>query len=166
MNDLPVRTEENLRKTIDSYADILYRICFTMVKNTYDAEDIVQNTFIKYYQSEKVFDSNEHKKSWLIRVAVNECKDQIRFRSRHQHISLDECTETAQSSDHADDKDVLEALMKLPPKYRIVMTLYYAEEYSVKEIADTLHTNESVVKKRLQKGRKLLHDIYREEYVL
>ena len=166
MNDLPVRTEEDLRKTIDSYADILYRICFTMVKNTYDAEDIVQNTFIKYYQSEKVFDSNEHKKSWLIRVAVNECKDQIRVRSRHQHISLDECTETAQSSDHADDKDVLEALMKLPPKYRIVMTLYYAEEYSVKEIADTLHTNESVVKKRLQKGRKLLHDIYREEYVL
>lgn len=49
MNALPVRTEEDLRKTIDSYADILYRICFTMVKNTYDAEDIVQNTFIKYY---------------------------------------------------------------------------------------------------------------------
>ena len=165
MSDPSVRTEEDLKVTINTYADVLYRICFMMLRNSYDAEDVVQNTFIKYYQSDSEFDSDMHKKSWLIKVAVNECKDQIRFRKRHPTISMDEYTEIAQSDDASDHKDILEALMKLPQKFRIVMTLYYAEEYKVKEIAEILHTNESVIKKRLQKGRNLLQKIYREEFL-
>ena len=166
MVDRSVRTEEDLRQTINTYADDLYRICFTMLRNSYDAEDIVQDTFIKYYQSDKKFESDRHKKSWLIKVALNECRDKLRFWKRHSVISLEEYAEIPQSPDQTESKDILEALMRLPLKYKIVMTLFYAEEYSVKEIAEMLHTNESVVKKRLQKGRKLLRDIYREEYEL
>ena len=165
MSNPSVRTEEDLKVTINTYADVLYRICFMMLRNSYDAEDVVQNTFLKYYQSKGKFDTDEHKKAWLIKVAVNECKDQIRFRKRHPTISMDEYSEIAKSDNASDNKDILEALMKLPHKQRIVMTLYYAEEYKVKEIAEILHTNESVIKKRLQKGRNILRKIYREEFL-
>ena len=161
MKDRPIRSEQDLEEVVHTYADMLYRICLTMLKNPWEAEDVVQDTFLKYYQSDKVFESAEHRKAWLITVAVNECKNLLGFFRRHQEVSWEEWHECVQAPPSA-ESDILEALLKLPPKHRIVMTLYYVEEYKVQEIADILHLTTSAVKMRLQKGRKLLQDFYRE----
>lgn len=164
MDERSVRTDEDIEETIHSYADMLYRICITMLKNPHDAEDVVQETFIGYYQNNRSFDSDEHKKAWLITVAVNKCKNLIGFFKRHDHISIDDIQEFAGVCCDDEERGLLEELMKLPPKQRIVMELYYVEEYKIKEIADMLAVKEPAVKMRLQKGRSILKEIYREEY--
>lgn len=162
----PVRTDEDIEETINTYADSLYRICITMLKNPADAEDVVQETFIKYYQTEKQFDSPEHKKAWLITVTVNQCKNIISFFKRHPKESIDDSQKYIISSEINEDSDILDALLKLNKKYRIVLTLYYVEEYKVREIVQILGLHESTVKRRLQTGRKHLAKIYREEYLI
>ena len=121
-----------------------------------------QEVFIKWMQHRGEFDNDVHEKAWLIRVATNQCRDLLRFRSRHPQIDaeyLDNIScETTESG-------ILEALAALPEKYRLVLTLYYVHECSTEEIARVIRRTPSAVKMRLQKGRKLLEKIYREEYL-
>lgn len=86
----------------------------------------------------------------------------IRFKNRHQVVNMDEIIEfTKSGSDHC----ILDALMTLPDKFRIVLTLYYVEEYRIEDIARIIGRTKSAVKMRLQKGRKLLDEAYRKEYM-
>lgn len=133
-----------------------------MLKDPDDAEDAVQDTLLQYLQKAPVFDSSEHEKAWLIRVASNKCRDHLRFFFHHQHCPLSEVQ--AQVS-NPEDSAILEALMTIPEKFRIVMVLYYVEEYRIAEIADIIHKSDSAVKMRLQKGRRLLEEVYRREYL-
>ena len=165
MDDLKVRTEKDLEETVYTYADMLYRVCAAVLRDPFEAEDVVQEIFLTYYRSDKVFDSEEHKKAWLIRSAVNRCKNILAFHRRHKQISLDELQECTGVVYENENKDILDALLRLPQKFRIVMTLHYVEEYKVSEIAAVLGLKESAVKMRLQKGRRLLEKIYREEYM-
>lgn len=160
MKAQPVRTDEDLENAFDTYADKLYGISLTMLKSKTEAEDAVQETFIKYYQSDKQFDSEEHRKAWLITVCVNYCKNILSFWNRHRHESLEEWHEF---SEDMKNSEIFDALMKLPEKHRIVMILHYVEEYSVRETAAILNISESAVKMRLQKGRTLLRSEYGEE---
>lgn len=153
---------ENLETVIEKYADMLYRICLIMLKNESDAEDVVQDTFLRYYQKATMFQSSEHEKAWLIRVATNRSRDLLRFRARHPQV---ESTEAAGIAQELSDGAILEALAAVPEKYRLVLTLYYIEEYRIEDIAKIIHRTTSAVKMRLQKGRKILEDIYRKEYL-
>lgn len=151
-----------VRDAVESYGDMLYRICLVMLKNTADAEDAVQETFIKYMQHTSGFTDDEHEKAWLITVAANKCRDMLRYRKRHKTESdelLSDIPAQVKSS------GILEALMELPEKFRIVLSLYYIDEYKTEEIAKIINRSASAVKMRLKKGRELLEEKYRKEYM-
>ncbi len=151
-----------IREAVHKYGDMLYRLCFVMLRNTADAEDAVQETFIAYTTKSPVFSDKEHEKAWLLKVASNKCRDILRFRNRHQLTELSELEAVVQDDESS---HILEALMELPEKFRLVLTLYYIDEYKVKEIAEIIKKTPSAVKMRLQKGRKLLEEKYRKEYM-
>lgn len=151
-----------VREAVHKYGDMLYRLCFVMLRNTADAEDAVQETFIAYTTKSPVFSDKEHEKAWLLKVASNKCRDILRFRNRHQLTELSELEAVVQDDESS---HILEALMELPEKFRLVLTLYYIDEYKIKEIAEIIKKTPSAVKMRLQKGRKLLEEKYRKEYM-
>lgn len=159
ISDWPADDVETL---IVQYGDMLYRLCLIMLKNESDAEDAVQETYIKYFQKSPMFESKEHQKAWLIRVATNKCHDMLRFRIRHPQIDDEDIGKIVSDSS---ESGILEALTMVPEKYKLVLTLYYIEEYRIEDIAKIIGRSSSAVKMRLQKGRKLLEEIYRKEYL-
>lgn len=152
------KTEEK----IEMYADMLFRICFVMLKNENDAEDAVQNTFLKYINKAPEFESPGHEKAWLIKVASNECKDMKRSSLRHTHSDISKIQTSVTDPESC---GILEALMDIPEKFRMALVLHYVEGYGVRDIADMTGRSESAVKMRLKKGRRLLEERYRREYM-
>ena len=152
----------DLETAINRYGDMLYRLCVLMLKNDSDAEDALQDTMLKYYQKAPAFENAEHEKAWLIRVAANRCRDLLRYRVRHPQID-DEAL--SRISCDSSDSAILEALTDLPEKYRLVLTLYYIEGFSIGQIAGIITRTPSAVKMRLHKGRILLKEHYRTEYL-
>ena len=151
-----------VRAAVETYGDMLYRICIVMLKNQSEAEDAVQDTFMTYIQKAPQFDSREHEKAWLITVASNKCRDVLRYQNKHRTDGEDKLFYIAQEDEGG---LILEALSMLPEKFRIVLTLYYIEEYKVDEIADIIGKSPSAVKMRLQKGRRLLAEKYRKDFM-
>ena len=162
MKNTSVWPADDIETIITKYGDMLYRLCLLMLKNESDAEDVVQETMIKYLRKAPSFESEEHEKAWLIRVATNGCRDVLRFRKSHPLLD-DDCLSSISWEDS--DSGILEALTSLPEKYRLVLMLYYIEEYRIQDIAKIINRTSSAVKMRLQKGRRLLEKIYREEYL-
>lgn len=156
----PARQPDQVEVMIQKYGDMLFRTCLVMLQNQPDAEDAVQETVLKYMLKAPVFDSSEHEKAWLLKVAANHCRDLLRFRSRHPQVTLEQLTEYLTDPENS---GILDALMTVPEKYRIVMLLHYVEGYPTDEIAQMIGKTPSAVKMRLQKGRKLLKKAYREE---
>lgn len=154
--------ENKLRKAMDNYGDMLMRYCLFMLKDHADAEDAVEDTFIVYFKKYPGFSDEGHEKAWLITVAVNKCRDILRYRKRHQ-TEPEELFKNYPVPD--EDKRILEALAEVPEKYRQTLSLHYIEGFKVREIADIMKLSESAVKMRLSKGRKLLEEIYRKEYL-
>lgn len=160
MNNTSARPADNMERIMQTYGNMLFRLCLITLGNANDAEDAVQEILIKYLQKAPAFEDAEHEKAWLIRVATNQCRDMLRFRSRHPVINIEEINEfTGEKS----DSGIMEALMTLPDKFRTVLLLHYVEEYSVREIASIIGKTASAIKMRLQKGRKLLQEAYQKE---
>lgn len=160
MDNTPVRPDGEIERIVDEYASELFRLCLVMLKNTHDAEDAVQDTLLSYLQRTPEFESRESERSWLLTVAANRCRDSLRRAKRHPSVSMDELTELGATDEHA---LVLDALMALPEKFRLVLTLHYVEGYSTSEIAGMIGRTPSAVKMRLQKGRRLLEDTLGKE---
>ena len=156
----PARQPDQVEAMIQKYGDMLFRTCLVMLQNQPDAEDAVQETVLKYMLKAPVFDSSEHEKAWLLKVAANHCRDMLRFRSRHPQVTLEQLTEYLTDPENS---GILDALMTVPEKYRMVMLLHYVEGYPTDKIAQMIGKTPSAVKMRLQKGRKLLKKAYREE---
>ena len=156
------RPADEIEIVVKTYADTLYRVCLMQLKNPADAQDAVQTVFLKLLQKAPSFQNETHRKAWLLRVAVNVCRDQQRQRLRHPEEPLDDARipDGIQSG-----SGVLEALCKVPEAFRIVLTLHYIEGYSVAEIAPIIGKTRSAVKMRLKKGKELLEEIYRKEYL-
>ena len=152
----------NIEAVVSAHSNMLFRICLVMLGNENDAEDAVQETIIKYLQKIPAFENPEHEKAWLITVATNKCRDMLRFRMRHPQIDIERIKELSQDTWSS---GIIEALMSLPEKFRIVLTLHYVEEYNVNDIAKIIEKTPSAVKMRLQKGRKLLETKYRKEFL-
>lgn len=142
-----------IEMTVDKYGKMLFRICFSLVNDYYDAEDALQETFIKLMTKAPRFTDEEHEKAWLIRVATNLCKNMIRFRKNNNRLSLDEITEVGIKEE---DSEIFDAIMRLPAKYKIVMDLHYIEGYTAGEIAQITGVNADAVRKRLQTARNKL----------
>lgn len=150
-------------KIVEENINFVYRAAVCYCKNTRDAEDIVQNTFLKLLQSGQEFQDKEHTRKWLVRVAVNECKNMWKSYWNRNVISLETLEYEKEAVRTDEQKELLQAVMGLPPKYRIVIHLYYYEGYHVKEIADMLHLSESNVQIRLMRARKKLKEYLKEK---
>lgn len=136
-----------------------------MLDRTCLAEDVVQDTFIKLCRSSKTFQSEEHLKFWLLKVAANRCRDLNRLSRRHPEVSLDEPnasnlegTLNGQNASPQEESELFDViarcLEKLPDRLREVLHLYYVEEYSAKEIADITGASPTLVNVRLHRARK------------
>ncbi len=138
------------------YKDLLYRISFTYVKNQADAEDLLQEVFLKLLYQAPVFESDEYEKRWLIRVTVNMAKNFVKSIWVRQRDSLEEGEIAIPWSMDSDKQELLNEVLDLPDKCKAVMYLHYYEGYTCKEISKMLGLTESAVKMRLKKGRSLL----------
>ena len=128
-----------------------------------DAEAAVQETFVQYYTSRKEFENEQHIRAWLLRVVINKAKNINRTFWKKNKCSLEDYMENLSFSD-SQSRNLFEEVMKLPDKYRIVIHLFYYEDYLVREIAEILKLSESNVKVRLSRGRALLKDSLKEEW--
>lgn len=154
---------QSLHELAAMYQDNLFAVAFNICQNTQDAEDVIQDTFVQYYTTKKEFDSEEHIFAWLIRVAVNKAKNVTRTFWRRNKVSIEDFTEML-AFETPKSETLFETVMQLPEKYRIVIHLYYYEDYSVGEIAKILKLSESNVKTRLMRGRAKLREVLKEEW--
>lgn len=152
-----------LQELIECYQGSLYAVAFSVCRNQMDAEDVVQETFVQYYTSKKEFEDRMHIRAWLLRVVINKAKNVNRTFWRRNKRSLEEYMETLPFED-SESRDLFEEVMKLPEKYRIVIHLFYYEDYSVREIAGILKLSESNVKTRLSRGREMLRNVLKEAW--
>ncbi len=136
-----------------TYSPMLYRICVVMLGNEADAQDAVQDTICRYLECRKEFRDREHEKAWLIKVAQNRCRDMRRFQMRHPKVSLDEISTNYENPEHS---QVLAELVALPLPVKSAVYLHYIEGYKTTEVSQMLGISVNAVKKRLQRGRKLL----------
>lgn len=147
--------KKELEDIASQYRDCIFSIAYHYLKNSYDADDIVQNVLIKYYHNKKTLESEEHKKHWLIRVAINECKKVLLSPWRNRCQNIDDYAQMLQFEE-PEQSELFYAVMELPQKYRIVVHLYYYEDYCVREIGQLLGIRETAVSTRLLRARKLL----------
>lgn len=146
---------------VERYHQNLFAVAFNVCKNREDAEEVVQDAFIQYHLKRLDFQSEEHIRAWLIRVTINKAKNAARtFWWRHR-TSLEE-TMAALTFDDQESERLFEAVKALPQKYRIVVHLFYYEDYSVHEMAELLSLSESNVKTRLSRARAMLRDTLKE----
>lgn len=132
----------------------VYRVCFSFMKNAEDAEDMVQETFLKLMNCEKQFESEEHERAWLIVTASNTCKNELRrWKRRLENIRV---LSQKEAIIQEEEDNILEWVMTLPVKYKQVIYLYYYEGYRTSEFASMLHCPESTVRNQLLRGRRLL----------
>lgn len=146
---------------IERYRRNLYAAAFNVCKNMQDAEDVVQDTFIQYLSHKKEFESEQHVRAWLIRVAINKAKNKNNTFFRRNSLPLKNYIETL-PFESEESSDLFETVMKLPEKYRIVIHLFYYEDYSVNEIANILKVTPGNVKVRLSRGRLSLRNALKE----
>lgn len=152
-----MRSEQEVNRVIDLYADTVRRICMLHLKNSDDTEDIFQEVFLKYALSSVVFESAEHEKAWIIRVAVNNCKDLLKSFFRSRTVSIEEAV-SLPAVHTQEDSNVLEIVLGLPRKYKDVVYLHYYEGYSAVEIGKILGKNVNTVYTLLARARKMLQE--------
>ena len=143
---------------IGKYRDSVFALSFCICKDREDADDVVQEVFVKYHFSGKEFESERHIHSWLCKVAVNLSRNRVKCFWRSHKESIEEYKKTL-SFGTEEDGELFSAVMSLPRKYRTALHLHYFEGYSVKEISKMLDISESNAKARLSRGRKALKSI-------
>lgn len=155
-------TDEAFAQAARTYGDTVYRVAYHALGNPSDAEDVMQTVLLRLYEYKKDFESEEHMKHWLLRVAVNESRKVLRSVWRRAFVPLEEWRDTAAPEDPA-RSEVLEAVMALEPKYRLAVYLYYYEGLSVAEAAAALRANVSTVQTWLLRARARLRKELTEE---
>lgn len=145
----------------NTYADAILRLSYAYLKNTDDAQDICQTVFVKLLSNPREFDSAEHEKAYVLRMAANACKDLLKSPWHRRKCSLEECMQIPAPEER--DGSVLAAVKELPEKYRVVIHLFYFEGYQAGEIGKLLGIPTATVHTRLARGREKLKP-YLEEY--
>ena len=158
-----VHGDTSIENVVKTYSNMLFKLCFTILRNNEDAEDAVSDVFLKYISAAITFADREHEKAWLIKVATNVCKNMLKFNKVRRHVNIDDVAEYCKSEN---DINVLTELLSLPTKYKTVLYLYYVEEYKTSEIAHMLSISPAAARKRLQYGRDMLKIEYEKEVLL
>lgn len=146
--------EQQARRLVQLYSDKILRLSYSYLKHTQDAEDICQTVFLKYLTLQPEFESPEHEKAWILRTTVNACKDLLRSAFFRRTAPLEDAAFIAAPA--AGDSELLDAMNALPKDYRVILHLFYYEEYSAQEIARILGKSRNSVEQYLSRGRKKL----------
>ena len=157
-------TKDYISDLLDKYGDMVLRIAYTYLKNRADAEDIVQDVFLRIIDKKPSFNDENHEKSWLIRATINMCKNKVNMFWNKNKCSIDDVQEFAVSDKYNTDTSVFQAVMALGEKYRVVVYMYYYEGYSTPEIADVIGKNETTIRSLLHRARNKLKDMLKEDY--
>ena len=156
-----VQSASSVENILDCYGNAILRLAYSYLHNMSDAEDILQDTLIRYMQSAPDFMNPGHEKAWLLRVAANLSKNNISYNKIRE---TDELEETLIAQEREDLSFVWEAVRSLPEKYREVIHLYYQEGYKTAEISKILNRKESTIRTDLKRGRERLKEILKEVY--
>ena len=156
MLDVASNPSDAVEQALNRFGNDILRLAYSYMKSRDDAEDIVQDVLIRFMQSAKQFEDEEHVKAWLLRVAANLCKDRLKSAQRQREVAMPEGYDVAATSEEDETGDILQAVMRLPDKYRSVIHLYYYEEYKTSEIAAILQKKEATVRSLLKRGREKL----------
>ena len=152
--------DDEYTRIFNLFKNDVYRLAFSYTKNYLESDDIVQSVFIKLYKNFDKFEDDICIKKWLTRVTINECKTLFLSAWKRKMFPITEKEENI-AIDKEKQKDIglIDSLFQLPKKYRIVLFLFYYEDYKIKEIAEILNIKESTIKTRLSRGRTLLKDV-------
>ena len=149
-----------IKYILETYSQMLIRLCYTYVKNICDAEDITQDVLLTLMKREKPFEDNEHEKAWLIRTAINKCKNYLKSGWVTKTIAFDEKInneiDDADNEVQSKQNEVMEAVLSLPEKYRNVIHLFYYNGYSINEISNILKKKPATIGTLLARGRTML----------
>ena len=156
-------TEDDYIKAVKLNNQRLYILALSFTKNHYDAQDIIQNVFLKLWKFEGSFESIEHMNKWLTRVCLNESKNYIKLPFR-KNTTLDDA-KNLYSFDSPKDFDVFNAVMSLPKKERTIIHLFYYEDMLISDMANLLNMKEPTVKTKLRRAREKLKQILGDEWI-
>ena len=145
------------QQVVEEYASSLYRLACSYCGNRSDAQDAVQEVFLKYLQRPPVCDGPDQLRAWLMTATANKCKDLLRSAHRRRTAPLEDAPAPPENADEV--LDVRAALEKLPPGLRGVVYLFYFEQLPAKQIAQILRLSETAVRSRLHTARKQLRDL-------
>ena len=144
---------EEFNRCAAKYQDTVYRVALNCFGSTADAEDAVQEVFLRLYTASPDFESEEHRRRWLIRVALNYCKNELRRFGRRRQVSMEDVEIPFEQPEQG---ELFSVVMTLPEKYRTALYLFYYEDYTVKEIAEALEIKVSAATTRLSRARDAL----------
>ncbi len=143
---------QQLEDAYDAYGAAVYRLAMAFLGQCADAEDVTQETFCRLLYRAPTFADEDHQKRWLLQVAANLCRNQLRGFWRKRVTQLEDTIPAMPP----EEREALNAVMALPEQYKLPIHLYYYEGYSVVETAEILRLGQSAVKMRLKRGRELL----------
>lgn len=158
--------EINTEEAVRTYGDMVYRLALVQMKNQSEAEDVFQEVFLRLVKYRNRIQGEEHLKAWLLRVTVNCCRKQFdsAYRKRTVPMSREPGTEDTSYEMEIPGNPVYDAVRELAEDQRIVIHLFYYEEYSVREIGEILGISESAVKTRLSRARGKLREKLKGEF--
>ena len=160
----PVETvsiSQQAAQILDTYGDTILRYAYSYLHNRSDTEEVLRDTLIQFLKTRPVFESDEHEKAWLLRVAGNLCKNRLKYNSLRQ---TDELREELIAEQREDLSFIWDAVQALPVQYREVIHLFYREGYSTREISQILGRKEATIRSDLSRGRGKLKELLKEAY--
>lgn len=155
------KTDAEIASAFDAFGNSILRLAYSYLHNMEDAEDILQETLIRFMNKAPAFDSDEHEKAWLLRVAANLAKNKIDYNNIRK---TDQLKDELVAEEKNDLSFVWEAVKNLPEAERAVIHLFYQEGYATAQIAGILNEKEATVRSHLRRGRAKLKEILKEEY--
>ena len=156
------RTGKDIAEVYNRHRDMIYRVCFAYMKNCTDTEDIIQESFCRLLTAQVNFENAEHEKAWLIRTAINLCKNNLRNWWRKRENIEDH--QSLQTRNEFEIDDTFKVVMSLPDKYKSVVYLYYYEGYDSVEISEILKKPQSTIRYFLSMARKILREKLRGDF--
>ena len=154
-----MRESDTLEALVYSYENVLYRAALALLGDVHEAEDAVQDTFLKYLEKSPIFENSDHERAWLLRVTINNCKSRLRSPWRRRRMPLSDSLAAAA----LEEREVLEAVFSLSPKERAAVHLFYYEGYKTAEIAAMTGEADGSVRSRLSRARRKLRNLLKGE---
>ena len=149
---------EKFEKIYNNYYKLLYSVAYSYLKNSSDVEEAVQEAFLKFLKTKTKFKTDENIKFWLVRVIINYCINQLKNKKRY--VTDDEYVMSIPDNSNNSRSEYINSLVeRLDIKYRIVIVLFYYENYSIEEISKELKISQSATKMRLKRAKEKISEM-------